>query len=365
MGVISTLYVAAGGGGDAIAAAILANRATPGEQAAIATYAWDRLIIDPLPGPRSAQDFDNLTEHAPHVWEITRDTTPRPPAGSTLPRLSHELNARLFLLDPYSGAIGMAQQLRSTAMFLGASTLVLVDVGGDLVAIGNEPELRSPLADALALTACELTGLPYHAIVAGPGVDGELSEQQVIERCQALHSEDLPALTAAEAEPFTALFNWHPSEATGLWTAAARGHRGTVEVRDAGLPVTLTDSTVYLFAIPAEALIRSSVFAAPLMYTNSLSEIEDVVLATRDSTELDYERKKANRTETPVGAQLMSTIITDIMQASNDASQRTDHLTIRRLAELIRFPLGRFEKLSKILSHLNPDRFAAPLWRVG
>ena len=51
------MMVAAGGGGDAIAAAVLAN-AVPGiEGVGIATLAWDRLIVDPLPGPRSVSDF--------------------------------------------------------------------------------------------------------------------------------------------------------------------------------------------------------------------------------------------------------------------------------------------------------------------
>jgi hypothetical protein len=362
--VTSTLYVAAGGGGDAIAATILANRATPGEQAAIATYAWDRLIIDPLPGPRGAQDFNNLTEHAPHVWEITPHTTPKPPAGSTLPRLARELHARLFLLDPYTGAVGMAQQLSATARFLGTSSLVLVDVGGDLVARGDEPELRSPLADALALTACELAGLPYQAIVAGPGVDGELTEQQVIERCQVLHGEELSTLTAVEVEPYAAIFDWHPSEATGLWTAAIRGHRGKVEIRDAGLPVFLADTTTGLYEVPTSQLLRSNTFATALMLTESLHEAEAVVQKIRGSTELDYERYKANRRHPQTEIPSISTLIEKINQTSKTATQRTDYLTVRRLAELLKFPALQFDLLIKITRGLDENRLTAPLWSV-
>jgi len=45
------VFVAAGGGGDALATAMLHFAMTGGsDDAVIATYAWDRLLIDPLPG---------------------------------------------------------------------------------------------------------------------------------------------------------------------------------------------------------------------------------------------------------------------------------------------------------------------------
>src|SRR4030095_14530419 len=49
---MSSLSVAAGGAGDALAAAIVHRALGHRAPALIATYAWDRLAIDPLPGPR-------------------------------------------------------------------------------------------------------------------------------------------------------------------------------------------------------------------------------------------------------------------------------------------------------------------------
>src|SRR5690349_16433855 len=96
----STLFIAAGGGGDAITAAALGPALGLADQPVILTYAWDRLIIDPLPGPRSASDFTGLRPLAPDVLEVLPTTKPIAPAGSTLPRLAAELSARLLLLDP-------------------------------------------------------------------------------------------------------------------------------------------------------------------------------------------------------------------------------------------------------------------------
>ena len=80
--------MAAGGGGDAITSAALSRALNLTDPLVIMTYSWDRLMIDPLPGPRSAADFTGLRYLGPHTAEILPDTQARPPAGSSLPRLA-------------------------------------------------------------------------------------------------------------------------------------------------------------------------------------------------------------------------------------------------------------------------------------
>src|SRR4051794_8268878 len=148
------LLIAAGGGGDAIAAAILHHALDDtGGRSAIATYSWDRLLIDPIPGPRDPSSFTGLEPVGSLNYRITADTTPIPPAGSTLPRLAAELDADLSLLDPRCGAQGLADQLSELRDQLGVDNITIVDVGGDILAHGDEPTLRSPLADSLVLAA--------------------------------------------------------------------------------------------------------------------------------------------------------------------------------------------------------------------
>src|SRR4051794_6667449 len=148
------LLIAAGGGGDAIAAAILhCALDDTGGRPAIATYSWDRLLIDPLPGPRDPSSFTALQPLGERNYRVTTDTTPIPPAGSTLPRLAAELAADLYLLDARGGAQGLANQLAELTNELGVDRVTIVDVGGDILAHGDEPTLRSPLADSLVLAA--------------------------------------------------------------------------------------------------------------------------------------------------------------------------------------------------------------------
>ncbi|MQA11110.1 MAG: DUF1152 domain-containing protein [Pseudonocardiaceae bacterium] len=357
------LYVAAGGGGDAIAATMLAARDVGSEKPCIATYAWDRLLIDPLPGPRSIDDFDGLTMHTATVAEITPDTAPRAPAGSTLPRLAGEIDARLFLLDPYTGAVGMARQLTDMAVHLGCSRLVLVDVGGDILGHGDEPELRSPLADSLALVACTLTDLPCRVLVAGAGLDGELTEAQVISRCQDHGAQQQAPITADEAAPFRPLFEWHPSEVTGLLVAAATGHRGTVEIRDQGLPIHLTDTSAFVYELPPKTLISTNAFAGGLNSSKTLEDIEQVIRSVRISTEIDYERNKNRSTPTACSHETVSR--DQLETATKEARSRGSHyVTIRRFAELLDIQPRYFDSFRAELRLHDSGRYNPPLWAV-
>src|SRR5690242_13168179 len=161
---MTALYVAAGGGGDAIAAQAIARALHDDRAPAVASYSWDRFVLDPAPGPRRAEDFDGLARHPIGCWEVTRATRLRSGAKSTLIIGAALTDGRWFLLDPYRGALGVRHQLDAIAAAIGADELVGVDVGGDILTHCDEPCLRSPLADSLTLAA--LTDADRSATVA-------------------------------------------------------------------------------------------------------------------------------------------------------------------------------------------------------
>ncbi|MFL6294256.1 MAG: DUF1152 domain-containing protein, partial [Actinomycetes bacterium] len=80
----------------------------------------------------------------------------------------------------------MRQQLVQLIEKFPFESVVLVDVGGDVLATGVELELRSPLADALSLAALADFPLPVHVAVAGLGLDGELSQSYASSRSVSL-----------------------------------------------------------------------------------------------------------------------------------------------------------------------------------
>jgi hypothetical protein len=362
---VRTILVAAGGGGDAITSAALSRALHLAEQLVIMTYSWDRLMIDPLPGPRSTADFTGLRHLGPHTAEIVPDTKARPPAGSSLPRLATHLPVRLVLLDPSAGAVGMALQLSATAELFAADTLTLVDVGGDVLTDGKDPGLRSPLADQLALAACLRTGLPTRLVIAAPSIDGELDQATLRTRLDAAHAERLQPLTAVDLAPVQGVFTWHPSEASGLLAAAANGSRGRVEVRDAGDQVVLTDDTPSLHAIDL-AEIRNTAPGAALTDSNSLTEASDIIRRLTGISEIDYETAKAaKRNGQPQHAVTVDDLHTIDLHAQDAAGRGADYISMRRLSELIgATTLHAYADLGSLIATERPARYAPSIYRI-
>lgn len=362
------LYVAAGGGADALASVMLHAEAAPGSRAVVATYAWDRLLIDPLPGPRPASDFTGLEQLAPPLWRLTANTAPIPPAGSSLPRMAAELGAELLLLDPYDGAVGMGAALAAALEVYEPSAVTIVDVGGDVLARGDEPQLKSPLADLLAVAACTRLDVGVEVAVLGVGLDGELPGGYTLERIAAQGGRKGPRLGPGAVEAIAPLLEWHPSEASGMLAAAACGVRGTVEVRDAGTQIRLGDDAADSWIIAGKVVAAESELVRRLVETSSLQDAEEQVRAISGRSELDYERRKAAElaARLPQPENSQDLIEERYREFLVRAAERGSHyVTIRRLAEQIGAPRGaEFEAWRKRLIAAEPHRYARPLWSV-
>ena len=360
---MTRLIVAAGGGGDAVAAAML-DAALYGDedQAVILTYAWDRLLVDPVPGPRNPSDFTGLEPVTQSVWSVPAEARPIAPAGSTLPRLAAELPHTFALIDPQHGAEGMTRQLEELVSHLEPTSIDLLDVGGDILARGDEPTLKSPLADALTLAACCQVNASIRLLVAGPGLDGELP----IEKMHGLFGSLVHTFTAKDAEPVSSVLEWHPSEATGMLAATARGVRGICEVRDAGLPISLTDDGPTVHEVDLDEALSRNELARAILSTTTLEEAEAHSREICGYSEIDYERNKAVWLKEQPSAQLdPGSILAQLSVFETDARNRgITHTTFRRLAEVFGVPGAQREDLRKLLIQRVRDTESAPLWRI-
>ncbi|MGW2380695.1 DUF1152 domain-containing protein [Streptomyces sp. NPDC001658] len=358
------LIVAAGGGGDAVAAAML-HAALYGDedQAVILTYAWDRLLVDPVPGPRGPDNFTGLEQLTPAVWTVPADARPIAPAGSTLPRLAAELPHTLALLDPHRGAEGVTRQLEELVSHLAPASIDVLDVGGDILARGDEPTLKSPLADALTLAACCQVNTPVRLLVAGPGLDGELPLDYV----RGMLGPLVHTFTAKDVGSVSSVLEWHPSEATGMLAATARGVRGTCEVRDAGLPVELTDEGPSVHHVDLDEALSRNELACAVMATVDLGEVEAHSREICGYSEIDYERNKASWLKDQPSAQLASqATLAELDQFEASARSRgITHTTFRHLTETLNLNGNQRQDLRELLINSRPDQYDAPLWRIA
>ncbi|MFC8518896.1 DUF1152 domain-containing protein [Streptomyces sp. NPDC057257] len=279
---MTDLFIAAGGGGDPIGAALTAiamGDGADGGPPVIATYAWERPEVDPTPGPLGVRDFTGLVPR-PEGPVLTPAARAVAPAGSTLPRLAADLPVRLVLLDPHQGLAGLAEQIRRLAGALAPGPVRIVDVGGDILTHGDEDTLCSPLPDALVLAACTLAGIHATVHVAGAGTDGEIPQEVLLDRFGAdsgARGRLTPAAghTAAVARALS----WHPSEASALFAAAVRGVRGTVAT--VGRTIPLTDASADVLGIRLAAAVEQNPVARGLLELRPTSVDEAADLSAR------------------------------------------------------------------------------------
>ena len=361
---MTRLIVAAGGGGDAVAAAMLdaALYGGDGDHAVILTYAWDRLLIDPVPGPRGADNFTGLQPLTPDVWTVPATARPLPPAGSTLPRLAAELPQTFALIDPRQGAEGITRQLTDLIVHLDPTSVDLLDVGGDILARGDEPTLKSPLADSLTLAACAQMNIPIRLLIAGPGLDGELPPDDL----RPLLGPLVHTLSAADTEPISTVLEWHPSEVTGMLAATARGVRGTCEVRDAGLPIPLTDESPTVHEVDLDEALSRNELARAVISTTTLDQVEALSREICGFSEIDYERNKALWLKERRPRQLdTETLLPQLAQFEAEAGSRgITHTTFRHLTEVLNLDGSQRDDLRRLLIDSRPEQYAVPLWGI-
>ncbi|MFD3706130.1 DUF1152 domain-containing protein [Nocardia sp. NPDC058658] len=358
---MTAIAIAAGGGGDAVTAAVLARKMPDLNVAAIMSYSWDRLLIDPTPGPRGSADFDGLIDRG-GVYELTPTAGLRTGGQSTLPRLSQHIDLPILLMDISAGTAGLAHQISNAAAAFNASDLIVVDIGGDIVAVGHERGLRSPLADSVALAAAVESGLQSQVLVTGIGLDGELSISEASDRLIHLGAHDVAVLTPTDVLGLDPIWFWHPSEANGLLAAAATGWRGSVETQR-NCVVQLVDAVTHVYQVSAEALAEDSL-AALVASSTTLVEVEELLRARRGYSDIDIERNRlTNRSATRTPG---PEVLAEIDRYAIDAAHRgIDALTVRRVIELAEATdIRASTSLRELLSRERPGSFQPPFYTV-
>jgi hypothetical protein len=296
------LAVGIGGGGDVVGALAVAELAgalnTP---AVVGGLSWERRPIDPLPGPRRMREIAGvrpLNEHAGLASAATAG-----PGGFLFAEshMSRHLGEPVLLLDPDGGPAAVADALADAARQLDCDLVVLTDVGGDVLAHGDEAGLASPLADAVCLAAAPLLaarGVALLGAVFGAGCDGELTPAQVRARIAEVCAQngylgawgpggpELARLDAAAAQV--------PTEASAMALRCAHGALGPVPIRDGRRTVQLTAAGGLVYFFDPLVALRSAARCAQLVArAGSLREANAILLGRGIATELSWEEAQS------------------------------------------------------------------------
>jgi len=260
---------------------------------------WERRPVDPLPGPRTLDEAENLVERlAPAAALAGPDTTG--PGGFSFAEshMARHLGEPVVLIDPNPGPRAVAEGLRAAAQRLGCDLVALVDVGGDVLGHGGEANLASPLCDAVLLAASRHLEMPGVGAIFGPGCDGELSPAEVMERLAEVAAAGglLGAwgLTPVATDRLAAAVEEVPTEASAQAILCARGGFGPSPIREGRRSVELSPVGAVTFFYAPEAAMRSAArLATAVAEAGSLAEADAILAARGVRSELAYERDAA------------------------------------------------------------------------
>lgn len=261
---------------------------------------WERMPIDPHPGPRAPADVRGGRPLADGAILAGPDTTTPEGVPFSEARMAAHMGRETVLVDVSRGTVGAAAGIAAAVEELDCDLLLCVDVGGDVLAGGDEPGLASPLCDAVMLAAALASAdrvTPLLAVI-GPGCDGELSSAEVLERVAELarHGGWLGAwgVTPEIAGELEAAARVVPTEASLQVARCARGEVGEVPIRGGRRRAELGPIGALAFFFDPLAVPRGTLrLASAVAGSASIEEARAALAALGVNTELDYERSRA------------------------------------------------------------------------
>ena len=301
------LVIGIGGGGDVVVALATAEatRLYHGARPIVGGVPWERRPIDPVPGPRAADEIEGAEEVAPGVLLARAGTRVR---GRDVvfgeSHMAEFLGEPTVLVDVTGGPAAIAAGLAEAAPLLDVDLIVFADVGGDVLAHGEEPGLGSPLCDAVMLAAAVMLdrdggdGPEVLGAIFGPGCDGELTLGEVSDRladvARAGGLAGARGLTPPIADRLEAAIEHVPTEASAQAVRGFRGVAGPTAIRGGRRSLELMPAvalTVYYdvtIAYEATAQLARAVADA-----ESLAQANEVLRSLGVRSELDWEADAA------------------------------------------------------------------------
>jgi hypothetical protein len=296
------LVIGIGGGGDVAGALAVAelSRLYHGGDPVVGGVTWERRPIDPEPGPRRTDEIEGAELLAPGVLMAGPATRVRSSGVHFAEsHMADFLRGDTLLVDPNGGPRRIAGALAATAHRLGTDLTVFVDVGGDVLAHGDEPGLASPLCDSVMLAAAvrmQRAGHPVLGAVFGPGCDGELKIDEVWARVAEVAAvgglAGARGITPPVAARLEEAVRHVPTEASAQALRAFRGETGVSKMRGGRRSVDLSPAAALTLFFDCDVALRSAARCAAAVYEASSLEDANELLHEMgiERTELDYER---------------------------------------------------------------------------
>ncbi|MCS7118445.1 MAG: DUF1152 domain-containing protein [Archaeoglobaceae archaeon] len=251
---------------------------------------WDRLVVDPKPGPRSLEELLNIERVAETLAFIEEDTITSDKIKPNLARAT-KFFGKVLGLDITKGVKKLCEDLKNFSEERGIDLFIGVDAGGDAISFGYESGVRSPLADAISVALLnQLNGI---VAVSGFGSDGELKFEEILLNISELYKNNgfigCSSMSEDDCIQMEKVCEEVVTEASRIPILAFRGELGIKKIRK-GRTVLITPLSTLIFYFKAKAVLEINECAKLVLEAKSIEEANRILNKNGIITELDYER---------------------------------------------------------------------------
>ncbi len=329
----SALVFGIGGSGDVVGAVPTARLLERhGVSTTLGGVAWRPAPADPHVGPRPMAEIENVeplgdgagadgeaaadgeavadadtdghAAVADTVAYATGETRTTDGVAFAESRVAAYYDEPVVLLDVTEGVDGVVAGLEAACEAEGFDLVVGTDSGGDVLAAGDEPGLRSPVTDGLGLVALTELSVDTALGVFGWGSDGELTAAELADGFERAARRDgylgawgLAPPVVAEMEGLLADV---ATEASRLPVEAARGALGPRTIRGGDVDVELTPASTATFYFDPDAVADTSGVAEVVREERTLEAVRAALRERGLTTE--FEREAARLAEWESGS---------------------------------------------------------------
>jgi hypothetical protein len=294
------LLVGIGGGADVIGAIpTKLHLESFGIKCVLGGIPWERYSIDPFPGPRPFDQIVNVVNINDSLCWATEKTKTQDGLFFSESKASKVLKEKILLVNIFNSSTKIAKDLKEFCKKNKIDLIVGIDVGGDVIAKGDEPGLSSPLADSIMLSALKKveTSVDTKIAVLGYGSDGELlpyelnSSLSIISKKKGLIG--MIGINTDSQKIMKKLITKIETDASRIPTLAFSGTYGPCKIRRGRIEIDVhpfSQITVYL---KTKVIFKDISLSARLVHKSlNIWESNKILLKNGFKTELDFEIKK-------------------------------------------------------------------------
>ena len=294
------LVIGIGGGADIVGTIPMKSYLEEhGIQCLLGGLPWERYSIDPYPGPRSFDEIQKKKKFNESICFINNKTITKDGLQFSESKVANFVKNKIIFINIFNSIRQIAADLNEFIKDQEIDYVVGVDVGGEVLAIGDEEGLASPLADSIMLNVLKILEAKCltHLGVLGYGSDGELKINE-INKCMAIASskKGLVGSVGLSVDAYKAMkkiIKKVETDASRIPLLSFEGSYGNHPIRRGRIQVEVHPMSQITFLFKPTVVFKNLSKPSQLISkSKSFYESNEILLTNSISSEFNYEVRK-------------------------------------------------------------------------